>query len=267
MTFTNYTALSVVPAILSEYKAWNCPTPQCHRMMDVVLIVDESGSVDAGNWAKEMSFASKLVDSYVISPEAANFGVVYFADIGRTVVDLTDDAALVKRMLLTTVRRGGSTCITTGLANANKVFAHPMSHRENASRVLLFIGDGQETCNYDTILQQLALLPVGTTRMVISPSNTSYNLGVLKDIAANPNNVILATFNTLTTKLDQIVQQTCTEMSEHPCGASCSGICGCDNQCLCPRCTNSSTCMVSTCDAGDASCSPLVCVNLVSTLR
>ena len=50
---------------------------ECERMLDVVLVLDDSGSMGIVE-AEAKKFAKKLVDSFVVSEAAAKFAVVTF---------------------------------------------------------------------------------------------------------------------------------------------------------------------------------------------
>ena len=48
MDFSDYALLSgpfPAPDPFADWISWNCPTPKCGRVMDIVLVVDESGSI------------------------------------------------------------------------------------------------------------------------------------------------------------------------------------------------------------------------------
>jgi hypothetical protein len=254
MILTNYQLFGEnKPSSLTDYTKWNCPSPICLRKMDVALILDESGSLDAQLWAKEIDFATKLVDSYAVGPDAANFAVIYFASTARVLLPLTADAGSVKNVLTSTARRGGTTRQATGINAAVSTLASPLPGRTGVSKVIIFIGDGRETWNQLAAIDlAVANIPAGTTRIAISPSNTTntFDINVLRKIAGDPNNVILATYDTLPQRLNQVVSQTCTELPVQPCGSTCYGLCSCDRVCLCPRCTNTTICSSTSCVPG-----------------
>ena len=218
--------------------------------MDVVLAIDESGSMDAASWSKEMSFATKLIDSYTVSADAANFAIVYFAQVGRILLTMSDDATSVKNVLQTTVRRGGMTCNGCGLQSAYTAFTLPLPGRSDADKVLIFMGDGHENIDWGYIDRTAVLFSSDTTRIAISTSSTSYNLDTLKKVAADPTHVLIATIDTLTKNLDAIIQLSCTELPVQACGQTCYGFCGCNKNCYCPRCTNTSLCTSTSCVDG-----------------
>jgi hypothetical protein len=57
---------------------WNCPQQQCNRMIDFMLVFDESGSIDRNSFNQEKTFAEAIATSYTFSPQHVAMGLVLF---------------------------------------------------------------------------------------------------------------------------------------------------------------------------------------------
>lgn len=93
---------------------WVCPVPKCNRVVDVVLVFDESGSIDSNEWSQEKAFANTLVAQFNVNIEAATIGVVFFHEHARLVSPLTASAGSVTAAI-NTGRTGTYTCIGCGI--------------------------------------------------------------------------------------------------------------------------------------------------------
>jgi hypothetical protein len=79
--FDNFTA--VTPDIFTEYTTWNCPQEKCYSMMDVMLVLDESDSVDNTSFSQLKDFAESIANSSHLSPEHMHMGAVFFGTDAR----------------------------------------------------------------------------------------------------------------------------------------------------------------------------------------
>jgi len=56
----------------------NCPEPVCNSFMDVVFILDASGSVDANEWKQQKNFLLQAIKMFKIDADNARVGVIEF---------------------------------------------------------------------------------------------------------------------------------------------------------------------------------------------
>jgi hypothetical protein len=105
------TALSVVPS-------WNCPAPQCNLMMDIVMILDESGSITPPNFVKEVQFGYAVASGYTFGPLNVGMGLIQFSGDARFTISMTYVQQSFLNAMNAVYQRGGSTCIGCGLTDA-----------------------------------------------------------------------------------------------------------------------------------------------------
>jgi len=55
-----------------------CPQPVCHSFVDVVFVLDASGSVDDNEWRSQKNFLTKAVEKFNVGPNDAYIGIVEF---------------------------------------------------------------------------------------------------------------------------------------------------------------------------------------------
>lgn len=72
----DFTNLGELSPVFTDYTDWGCSQPLCNRMMDVIILLDESGSVAPALWAQEKAFVESIANSSNFSPELIRMGVV-----------------------------------------------------------------------------------------------------------------------------------------------------------------------------------------------
>ena len=63
----------------SSYVTTGCPVKQCSQKLDIMLVMDESGSISTSEWNQMKSFAINFTNAFTISESAARIGLVDFA--------------------------------------------------------------------------------------------------------------------------------------------------------------------------------------------
>lgn len=109
---------------------------------DLVLVLDESGSIDSGEFSQLKSFADDVVEAVGDDGLFANGGraaVVGFAGSAAPVISLSADEDAVRNAIATNTQVGGSTCISCGLDVANAVLGPDDPAR---NQVVIVITDG-----------------------------------------------------------------------------------------------------------------------------
>ena len=102
----------------------NCPRPVCKRVIDIIFVLDESGSIAEEEWEKQIQFCKDIVNSYEIGYDAAQVGIVGFCTFGVKYLDLSASKTTIMNKLnyiLTRQHRGG-TCTGCGLMIAKSMF-------------------------------------------------------------------------------------------------------------------------------------------------
>lgn len=142
IVFTNW-ASGVQGTLLTDWTGWNCPEPICNRVMDIMLVMDESGSIDTTEWRSAISFARNLVFSFNIDPSSVTMGVVFFGT-GSRVISYLSANEIALNTSLNTARIGGWTCIGCGMSLGLSLFNFPVPGRTalNPAKIMIVLTDG-----------------------------------------------------------------------------------------------------------------------------
>jgi hypothetical protein len=89
--------------------------------LDLMLVLDESGSALGADFTTQKSAAVDIVNSQLFGPNATATGVVLYATNSRTLLNLNQAKATVVNSLNAAIALGGSSCISCGIdaATAN----------------------------------------------------------------------------------------------------------------------------------------------------
>lgn len=243
---------------LTAYQTWSCPAPTCHRVMDVMLIIDESTSINETEWTSTIEFATALVNKFRISTESVVMGVVFFSTHARVVSYFSNDAQSIINAL-TTKKNGGYTCIGCGLSLGMSLWNFPVSGRTqlHPAKIMITLTDG---ANNEPGSDSKAF--TNLTRSANNVHNAgivSFAIGVGSDVEQTELELIASTlptgklvirvndFASLERIIDQLVTETCQDLPSQPCGSSCYGFCGCEQTCVCPPCEDLGSCWHHNC--------------------
>ncbi len=146
-----------------DYSSLSCPKPICKRIVDIVFILDESGSIAEIEWDQLLDFCINLVNSYEIGFDAAQVAIVGYAGFGRLHLDLSYNKQTIINKLndLRTKQLRGGTCTGCGLMIAKSVFDNAKNSLRtknyNPEHLIFTITDGEvsepdyTTCKKTTI--------------------------------------------------------------------------------------------------------------------
>ena len=130
-----------------------CPAPICKRVMDLVFVIDNSGSVSSSDWEKAKSFIVDVTNSFDIGTDATMIGVIAYGKAARSIIGLNGN----KDSIITAVNGakyvGGTTCTGCGMDLAMKFFNSTSDARNslNPEKMMIVVTDGEnnELDNYD----------------------------------------------------------------------------------------------------------------------
>lgn len=227
--------------VYSDFSS-DCPQPICKRVVDIIFVLDESGSIAEQEWEKIIKFCKNIVNSYEIGYDAAQVAIVGFGSFGVKYLDLSySKTEIIYKFdeILNKQMRGG-TCTGCGLSIAQSIFKNAENTERtinyNPEHLLIILTDGDvagpdyyEPC-----------------RQTVQPS-TYYNYclgcchsrehGYCSD-KVDACEVYNKTFKLFGNKqCDK--RSECKKDSYNNNGYSCSG-CGCDSDCnyiICDKCT------------------------------
>ncbi|OWF42441.1 Cartilage matrix protein [Mizuhopecten yessoensis] len=116
-----------------------------NKPIDIVFIIDESGSVGSSNFSKVLTFLTEVVDYLNIGPTAVQVGLVTFYT-GATLefpLGTYSTKTSLKSAILNTPYRGGGTNIGAGIQHADKyVFPIKYGGRKDATKIAILVTDG-----------------------------------------------------------------------------------------------------------------------------
>lgn len=123
----------------------SCPEPICKRVMDLVFVVDISGSVGSNNWYNTIKpFMKKLINSFDIGSDATQIGIITYGTTARKVLTLSNDKATILSALEGADYTGGNTCTGCGINMAMSFLNDTKTHRKSydPEKIMIVMTDG-----------------------------------------------------------------------------------------------------------------------------
>jgi hypothetical protein len=230
-----------------------CPTPKCTRIVDVCLVLDNSGSVTSNGFKNERNWATAFANSLEFGP--ARLAVTSFTKEGISHFDFTDNQYnALQKISQISFLDGSATCISCGMNLCTSFFKNRDASRNQVDQLMIVLTDGKNNwprnSDSDTTTPYNALVAAvnaaetqGIEKVAVGvgsdPRDSDLNLiaDIIPGLFADPNApaVLKVTgFDTLSQTIPKLIQATCSELSGNPCGVNCGGFCKC-GQCLCPQ--------------------------------
>lgn len=124
---------------------------------DVVLVLDESGSISGPNFLQMKNFARDLIDGIeaAAAPGSVRVAVKMFASSSRSIIPLTSNFAALDNAVANISQQGGATCIGCGLDQARNEFV-ANSPAGRARFVVALTDGGNNTGNLPASIASLA---------------------------------------------------------------------------------------------------------------
>ena len=155
-------------------------------LCDVVLIIDESGSIPLDQFKKGLSAIRLLIGDASLGTK---FAAIKFSNKAHLLFNFVSPAQ-AKTKLSNVARNGGMTNTQDALKMARDLFLNPAAsgHRQNAYRMAVVVTDGLSNIQPgQTIPQAIQLKGIGTRVMVIAVGNYGDSGSKeMKDIASHP---------------------------------------------------------------------------------
>ncbi len=137
----------------------------CRVNSDIVMVLDESGSVTPPNFELVRQFVAQYVDSLKIGPKDSRVGVITFNNIAREQFSLdthTNSTSLINAVAAIPYSQGG-TNIPDALCQLLRVVTRDARTDPSVFRVAIVITDGRtgaftNDCNYTTVAEAAAAL-------------------------------------------------------------------------------------------------------------
>jgi hypothetical protein len=118
------------------------PAPRCEAKVDIMLVLDRSGSISGPDFVTEKNFASSFVQSFTFGASATQMGIVTFSTDARLDIGLTPSQPILINSINLIVPPLGSTDIAEGIDLAQShlyVFGRP-----GAAHVIVVLTDGSQ---------------------------------------------------------------------------------------------------------------------------
>ena len=160
--------------------------------IDLCFVVDSSGSIEFagfGNWNITLSFIVSVVQSVVVSPTAAQIGMVIFSNEVTGYIRFSDfpngGSALFKNILAAPYLNG-QTNLADGLETAEtQIFGGPGA-RSKAVKIIIIITDGADNVNPQNTLPNVARLKSEGYSIITIGVTVKIDVARLQQIASSP---------------------------------------------------------------------------------
>lgn len=227
-----------------------CPQQQCGKLIDLVLVFDESGSIDARSFTYMKTFAKDLANLYTFGPLGTAMGIVMFSSTARTVLNINPDKNSVVNAINSIQQQGGYTCLGCGIQTGYNNFV--TYTRAGAQKVMIFMTDGQnnrQTSSFNTVLSTAKNYGIIIFAIGVGDADQSEMNRIGSSIPGVQTVFYSPTYAQLGDILNQLVIVTCVDIPGNPCGAGCKGYCSCGKTCICPStCNDNDMCTVDSCN-------------------
>lgn len=251
-----------------------CPQPTCFTVLDLSIIVDESGSIwSAGAWGDVQNFVLNLINSFTLAPDRVRAGLAYFSGQDSCSYNwtgtsgfynsacrdncgvcggrwdnltpnglVTDKTGLYKLAYDHSISKG-FTCISCGLDIGIKMLN--IAPKANVQKLIILFTDGAQNRVYDSLQYQGNLAKSQGTN-VIAVATGGYKLS---DLQVFTNTIYTSTtYAGLSDLIRSIVSPLCQPLANIDTCDFCSGLCSCTTTCNCPNCNDYNLCTNERCD-------------------
>jgi hypothetical protein len=142
------TSNKCVPKIVPDPIPGNCVLPfpghphkNCSLSLDLMLLLDGSGSIGQSAWKKILHFTAGIGLNFTTGDDFMNYGVIEFSDSATTFLPLTSSNASFQQVVATLPYMGLSTNTFSGFQTVEKEFN--ARSRPNAFKVMIILTDGE----------------------------------------------------------------------------------------------------------------------------
>lgn len=171
---------------------------------DIMLVLDESGSINGSDFNREKSFAIDLINNLMTTPGGARVGVAQFSGSARLTMPLQTNRQTAINYVSHMYQRGGSTCIGCGIELARTHFQQ--MPRPQATKFMIVLTDGVNNVSVSTFPTVVtAAKNAGMKLIAIGVGNVNQN--EIEFIASDIPNVQTSFLISNFSQLPQILNQ------------------------------------------------------------
>eukprot|EP01128_Nolandella_sp_AFSM9_P006760 TRINITY_DN3550_c0_g1_i1.p1 TRINITY_DN3550_c0_g1~~TRINITY_DN3550_c0_g1_i1.p1 ORF type:complete len:1339 (-),score=272.23 TRINITY_DN3550_c0_g1_i1:208-4116(-) len=167
-TVTNISSLTTDPFGLPE----GC---QCQEKLDIIVIVDGSGSIDSTEWGQINDWIRDLVQSFEWGANAGSLAVIQFSSDARIETNFQSNKSQLTRFFASDMGKlGGGTDVVEGLELARDRL-YP-SRRAGAETIIITLTDGVDSSSASTIANEINYHKVrGTNHFIAIAISNQYS--------------------------------------------------------------------------------------------
>lgn len=162
-------------------------TAQVTCAVEVMLVLDGSGSISSGDFELMRTFAQRVVANLPLASGGARVGVVEFSGNSRLWSPLTDDSSAVTDALSQMFQSGGGTNIIAGLESGQSEL---QSGNSANSRVIVLLTDGEHSEGGDPLETATRIRNQGT--IIIGIAVGAANLSQISALAGGDQNLFFS---------------------------------------------------------------------------
>ncbi|XP_078694790.1 collagen alpha-6(VI) chain-like [Branchiostoma floridae x Branchiostoma belcheri] len=188
--------------------------PRCGVEMDLVLVLDDSGSVGADNFNTLKEFVKRLTTQFDFGQGAIRLGILQYSTAVTTVVSLNSYDTLedINTAVDDMIYKGGGTNTHLALYElVNNAFSVQNGGRPTASKVAVVITDGMSTQPITRAVQDVKAAGIIVYTMGVG---TGTDQSELQQIASSPDRVFGASnYDSLLTMTGSLANRFCDDGS------------------------------------------------------
>jgi hypothetical protein len=223
VTFSFTLFVSLSPLVTSQLLNVTCP-----RAADIVIILDESTSIVAGqpnydNWyVSVLGFASAIANAFPISPNLTQVGVEKFSDSAHIVFYLNQykDSTDLQAAISTISIDGGETNIADALNLCRTVMFSPANGARNGvPKIAILVTDGAANRNADQTMNEANATKAAGIEVYTVGMTNQIDVQQLQNIASSPwqtHYFYVSDYNQLNTVMQSLVDNSCKKAATLP---------------------------------------------------
>jgi hypothetical protein len=223
VTFSFILCVSLSPLVTSQLLNVTCP-----RAADIVIILDESTSIVAGqpnydNWyVSVLGFASAIANAFPISPNLTQVGIEKFSDSAHIVFFLNqyEDSTDLQYAINTIGIDGGETNIADALKLCRTVMFSPANGARNGvPKIAILVTDGAANRNADQTMNEANATKAAGIEVYTVGITSRVDVQQLQNIASSPwqtHYFYVSDYNQLNTVMQSLVDNSCKKAATLP---------------------------------------------------
>jgi uncharacterized protein YegL len=111
----------------------------CPAGLELVLVLDASGSVDDADFRLTQQFGKDLMANFIIGDKFTKMSIIHFSSSAEKIIGLSGDATSIA-LACDTARRSGGTDIALGISTADSELTS--NGRADVNKIILLVSDG-----------------------------------------------------------------------------------------------------------------------------